>query len=179
MEENHVNFMGAPIPRNLGSSPSAHMDYFQEYRNESISRMQVPSYEWGGLNISYAPHPDASVYKKTIEYARLPKSQFSMLDAARQQEVDDFYLACQLHRDQYKDYSGTLHPLDYFKSDEYSYQCPTDPTSQYIKCPEYFSKYKHPLTLPITLERSLRTPSLPNRALTGVYSPTSDIAYKR
>lgn len=54
----------------------------------------MPTYEWGGLNISYAPHPDASVYKKTREYARLPLSQFSMIDHARQQEVDDFYLVC-------------------------------------------------------------------------------------
>lgn len=41
MGENQVGFMGAPIPRNFGSNPTSHIDYFQQYRNESISRMQV------------------------------------------------------------------------------------------------------------------------------------------
>ncbi|KAJ8925983.1 hypothetical protein NQ315_009838 [Exocentrus adspersus] len=174
-----VKFMGAPAALNLGHNPTAHIDYFQQYRNDTISRMLVPTYDWGGMNISYAPHPDASVYKKTRGYVTLPQSQFSMIDAARQQEVDDFYLASQYHRDQYRDTTGTLHPLDYFKRDDYSFQCPTDPTSQYIKYPERSTRYKHPLTLPITLERTLKTPLLPDRALTGVYSPSSDIAYKR
>ncbi|KAJ8949245.1 hypothetical protein NQ318_022758 [Aromia moschata] len=87
--------------------------------------------------------------------------------------------ACQLHRDQYRDYSGALHALDYFKTADYMYQCPSDPTSKYLKVPEYYVKYKQPTVLPVTLERTLRTPSLPSRALTGVFSPSSDISYKR
>lgn len=33
-----------------------------------------------------------------------------------------------MHREQYRDHSGRLHPLDYFKRADYNYQCPPDPT---------------------------------------------------
>lgn len=46
--------------------------------------------------------------------------------------------ACQMHRDQYKDHTGTLHPLDYFKSSTYMYHCPDNPTKYcnilYFQC---------------------------------------------
>ena len=51
--------------------------------------------------------------------------------------------------------------------------------SKYMKYPDFYVKYKQPLVLPLTLERSIKTPYLPDRALTGVYSPSSDRAYKR
>ncbi|CAG9820944.1 unnamed protein product [Phaedon cochleariae] len=50
---------------------------------------------------------------------------------------------------------------------------------RYLKYPDYHVKYKQPIVLPLSLERSLKTPLLPDRALTGVYNPSSDIAYKR
>lgn len=84
-----------------------------------------------------------------------------------------------MQRESYKDHTGKLHPVDYFKAPEYIYQCPPDPTAQYFKCPQYYTKYKDPPVLPITLNRSYRSPSLPERALTGRYSPISDISYKR
>ncbi|KAJ8971810.1 hypothetical protein NQ317_004840 [Molorchus minor] len=172
-------FMGAPPPLKVEYGNTRN-DYFQQYRNDVIARMTVPRYEWGDLPISYTPHPDASVFgKKQEQYLKLPPSQFSMLDRARQQEVDNFYVLCQHHRDQYRDYSGSLHAIDYFKTADYAYQCPTDPTSKYLKIPEYYLKYKQPTVLPLTLERSLKAPSLPARALTGVYNPSSDITYKR
>ncbi|CAH1955378.1 unnamed protein product [Acanthoscelides obtectus] len=96
----------------------------------------------------------------------------------RNEEVSRM-MSAQIHRDQYKDDSGRLHPMDYFKVADYAFQCPKDPTSRYLKYSEYYVKYKQPITLPMTLERSLNTPLLPQRALTGVYNPSSNIAYKR
>lgn len=37
-----------------------------------------------------------------------------------------------MHREFYKDHTGKLHPVDYFKTAEYLYQCPPDPTSLII-----------------------------------------------
>lgn len=101
-----------------------------------------------------------------------------------------------MHRDQYKDHAGRVHPLIYFKSGEFRFQCPGDPTRYlnsnlilnrinntifrtYLKFPETYIKYNDPAVLPITLERSYRSPCLPARALTGRYAPISDISYKR
>nr|CAH7714588.1 unnamed protein product [Callosobruchus chinensis] len=177
------DFMGPLPPNPLSgyglSRADHHMSHFQNFRNQEVSRMMVPRYEWGGMEYVYTPHPDVSAYKKAEKYLNLPPSNFSMIDRIRHQEVDDFYVAAQIHRDQYKDDSGRLHPMDYFKVADYAFQCPKDPTSRYLKYPEYYVKYKQPIALPLTLERSLNAPLLPQRALTGVYNPSSDIAYKR
>ncbi|XP_017784065.1 PREDICTED: UPF0573 protein C2orf70 homolog [Nicrophorus vespilloides] len=177
-------FMGAhpPVKTGYGSLvDSSHITYFQNYRNENLSKFQMPPYEWGFMNTPYTPRPDIAVSsgKNNGKYLKLPQPQFTMLDPGRQQEIDDFYKVSQLHRDQYKDHSGRLHRLDYFKLNDYRFQCPTDPTSTYLKSPQYYVKYKDPIVLPITLDRSYRSPMLPNRALTGRYSPQSDISYKR
>ncbi|XP_060536729.1 uncharacterized protein LOC132708410 isoform X2 [Cylas formicarius] len=121
----------------------------------------------------YAYHPSASIYKKTNQYLQFPKGDVSMIDAARQQEVEDFYILSQLHRDHYKDHTDTVHPVDYFRTGTNLYQCLTDPTSAYLQCPEFYTQYKHPIVLPLTLERSYKTSSLPKRALTGVYNRSS------
>ncbi|KAJ8935428.1 hypothetical protein NQ314_012848 [Rhamnusium bicolor] len=148
-----TDFMGASAPLKTGHGATGQIEYFQEYRNETISRMKVPPYDWGMSHIPYTPHPDVSISVKSLDkYLKLPQSQFSMLDPARQQEVDDFYLLL-----------GGLNTE----------------LNKYMKYPDYHVKYKQPISLPLTLERSLRTPSLPERALTGVYSPGSDRAYKR
>lgn len=49
----------------------------------------------------------------------------------------------------------------------------------YLKSPQYYVRYKDPAVLPLTLERSYRSPYLPERALAGRFSPSSDISYKR
>ncbi|CAG9764836.1 unnamed protein product [Ceutorhynchus assimilis] len=168
-----MGFTGAPPPLNSDSYDQGRRSYFQTYKHENISRLQMPNLEWGKSTSIYTPHPDVSAYKNGSKHLKFPHSQITMLDGARQQDVDDFYMACQLHRNQYKDHSRTLHPLDYFKQKNYMYQCPGDPTSAYFKAPTYYTKYKDPLVLPLTLERANRLPPLPQRALTGVYNRTS------
>ncbi|KAK4885432.1 hypothetical protein RN001_001703 [Aquatica leii] len=178
-------FMGAhpPLKNGYGSmSESPHISYFQNYRNENICKMQMPSYEWGIMTTPYTPRPDIAVNGKGTNWDKIlsmPKSPVTFLDRGRQQEIDNFYKVCQMHREQYKDHSGTLHPLSYFAPTDYKYQCPQSLTKTYLKFPEYYVKYKDPAVLPLTLERSYRSPSLPARALTGVYNPSSDNKYKR
>ncbi|XP_023025971.1 ciliary microtubule inner protein 2C [Leptinotarsa decemlineata] len=173
------DFKGAPPPLSIGPVAVDHMEYFQNFRNENISRIRVPRYEWGLSKSVYTPSPDVTTYTKSCRYLTPPHPQFSMIDRERHQEVDDFYIACQLHRDQYRENSGSLHPLDYFKTSDYLYQCPPDPTTRYLNYPDYHVKYDQPLTFPLTLERSLRAPSLPDRALTGVFDKSSDCIYKK
>ncbi|KAK9880481.1 hypothetical protein WA026_011726 [Henosepilachna vigintioctopunctata] len=177
-------FMGAHVPIKHGYSSlygSGNISYFQNFRNENISRMQMPSDEWGIMKTPYTPRPDIAVLGSTRanRHLKLPDNNISMGDPQRQREVDDFYIACQFHRDQYMDHSHRLHPLDYFKKAEYLYQCPPNPTSNYLKHPECYVKYKQPYVFPLTLERTLRIPSLPDRALTGTYNVSSDNCYKR
>ncbi|XP_057651995.1 uncharacterized protein LOC130891357 [Diorhabda carinulata] len=171
--------MGAPPANSVKYNPNYRIDHFNNYRNEVLSRIPPSHYEWGGMSSIYTPSPDFSTYKNTLIHNNFPKSEVSGIDRERSQQVDDYYLMCQLHRDQYKDTSGRLHPLNYFKKSEYLYQCPIDPTSHYIKYPDYHVKYSQPIVHPLTLERTLKTPLLPDRALTGIYNASSDIAYKR
>lgn len=170
-----------PPPERSPTTPDS-ITYFQNYRNEYLSRMQSLPYTWGDINIEYTAKADIALLNKTNnleKFIRMPQSQFSMLDPGRQKEIDDFYMACQLHRDQYKDQMGRLHPLDYFRTTDYTYQCAPDPTTKYLHSPQFYVKYKNPQVLPLTLERSYRSPLLPDRALTGRYDPISDIKYKR
>lgn len=56
--------------------------------------MQMPPYEWGFMNTPYSPRPDISICGKGTNWdrtLRMPRSQIGVLDAGRQQEVDDFY----------------------------------------------------------------------------------------
>lgn len=89
----------------------------------------MPQYQWDNSRPNYVARPTLTNDKTTSKFAIFPQPQISLLDAGRQQEVDDFYLACQLHRDQYKDQTGTLHPLDYFKKSEILYQSSQSPTT--------------------------------------------------
>ncbi|XP_018329397.1 UPF0573 protein C2orf70 homolog [Agrilus planipennis] len=178
-------FMGAhpPIKNGYGSlSESANISYFQNYRNENLSKFQMPPYEWGLTKTPYSPRPDIAVGGKSTNWAKMlnmPPSPVTVVNLGRQQEINDFYKLTQLHRDQYKDHTGRLHPYDYFRTADFRYQCPSDPTTRYLKSPQYYVKYKDPAVLPLTLERSFRAPPLPARALTGRFAPSSDISYKR
>ncbi|CAH0552182.1 unnamed protein product [Brassicogethes aeneus] len=168
-------------PEYMGAAPytkslTSRYDYHQSYRNEKLSRIITPRYEWGMLDIRYTA-PSGAI--SNDKFLKMPMPEFSMLDKGRAQEVDNLYIACQNHRDQYKDHSRTLQPMDYFKPPTYLYQCPTDPTSTYLKYPDIHVEYKKPAVFPLTLERSYRSPLYPDRALTGIYNPTSDISYKR
>lgn len=40
----------------------------------------------------YTPSPDVAFCKQSQKYLKFPQSEFTMLDKARQQEVDDFYI---------------------------------------------------------------------------------------
>ncbi|XP_008200153.1 uncharacterized protein LOC100142049 [Tribolium castaneum] len=176
-------FMGVSPPHSSTyRDPNGSMSYFQNYRNEHLSRMHSLPYEWGDIHIEYTPKADIALLNKVNnldKFIRMPQSRFTMLDVGRQKEIDDFYMACQLHRDQYKDQVGKLHPLDYFKTTDYTYQCAPDPTTKYLQSPRFYVKYKSPQVLPLSLERSYKSPLLPERALTGRYDPVSDIKYKR
>ncbi|KAF5304896.1 hypothetical protein FQR65_LT00780 [Abscondita terminalis] len=178
-------FMGAhpPVKQGYGSlSDSYHINYFQNYRNENLCKMQMPPYEWGMMTTPYTPRPDIAVNGRGVSWdkiLRMPKNPVTYQDVGRQQEIDNFYKLCQLHRDQYRDHTGRLHPLTYFKIGEYQHQCAPNMTRTYLRFPEYYVPYKSPPVLPVTLERTKRSPSLPARALTGVYNPSSDRRYER
>lgn len=91
-----------------------------------------------------------------------------------------FIKAVQAHRDQYKDYTGKLHPLDFFKDSEYKYQCaPSMIPSYFVRYPTSYMKYKVPPILPLTYGRIIETPCKPNLALTGVYDHKTCIKYKK
>lgn len=51
--------------------------------------------------------------------------------------------------------------------------CKNSDFSAYLKFPERYVKYKDPLVLPLTLERSYNDPMYPDKALTGVYNRNS------
>jgi hypothetical protein len=88
-------FMGVkPPPERSPTTPDS-ITYFQNYRNEYLSRMQSLPYTWGDINIEYTAKADIALLNKTNnleKFIRMPQSQFSMLDPGRQKEIDDFYM---------------------------------------------------------------------------------------
>ncbi|KAJ8717146.1 hypothetical protein PYW08_005545 [Mythimna loreyi] len=91
-------------------------------------------------------------------------------DPLRQEEIETFYTACQMHRDYYKGYASSKHPLTYFTEPEYKWQCPSEMTQVYLTYPAFHVKYKQPVTSPVTLERTSVMPTLPDRTLAGRYN---------
>lgn len=54
----------------------------------------MPPYEWGFMNTPYSPRPDIAINGKGNNWDRtlhMPRTAVSVIDAGRQQEVDDFY----------------------------------------------------------------------------------------
>ncbi|CAG9112943.1 hypothetical protein JYU34_005263 [Plutella xylostella] len=86
------------------------------------------------------------------------------LDRLRQEEIDKFYEACQMHRDFYRGLPQAHHPLDFFREPAYAFQCPPEMSHVYLGYPAYHVKYKAPPTLPPPVGR---VPDLPQRSLAG------------
>lgn len=54
----------------------------------------MPPYEWGMMSTPYSPRPDISASGKRTNWdnmLNMPRSDVTMMDWGRQQEVDDFY----------------------------------------------------------------------------------------
>ncbi|XP_015518448.1 ciliary microtubule inner protein 2C-like [Neodiprion pinetum] len=178
-------YMGAHPPIKVGGSSyeGGTVSYFQSYRNETLSRFSMPPYEWGLQSTPYSPRPDLVAAAKVRDYNRslsVPRNNITTIDAGRMREIDDLYKGVQMHRQQYKDHTGSLHPLSFFKADEYPFQCsPTLVPTYFSKHPETYTEYKRPPVLPLTFERATKTPYMPEFAFPGIYSPGNCIAYKR
>ncbi|XP_076235063.1 ciliary microtubule inner protein 2C-like [Calliopsis andreniformis] len=179
-----LSFMG-PSPTKLdGSLHDGRTDsYFQAYRNNVLSKFSVPYYDWGLQNTEYSAKPNVPAIKMNRIINRdlnIPTNKISTIDSGRMKEVDDLYKIVQMHRSQYKDRTNTIHPLAFFKIDEYEYQCaPGMTTSYFTKYPQNYVDYKIPIVVPLTYERRKQTPYIPDLSLVGIYNKTGCIAYKR
>ncbi|KAK0161041.1 hypothetical protein PV327_009559 [Microctonus hyperodae] len=94
-------------------------------------------------------------------------TRISTINPIRVKEIDDFFIGVQLHRQQYKDRTGLLHPIEYFTKNNNNTNQLT--ASYFCDYETTFIKYKIPIVLPTTYERSNRLPSLPERPIYGVY----------
>ncbi|XP_004933445.2 uncharacterized protein LOC114239503 [Bombyx mandarina] len=101
------------------------------------------------------------------------------LDVLRQEEIEKFYKACQLHREFYKGYSKSPHPLDYFNESPYKWQCPPEISPIYLSFPPYHIKYKSPAALPTSTGRTIDIPALPHRSLAGRFNKSACKAFIR
>ncbi|XP_076619069.1 uncharacterized protein LOC143340707 [Colletes latitarsis] len=140
-------------------------------------------YKWGMQDIPYSARPvtdAAKVHRKVNRELSVLSNDISTIDNSRMKEVDDLYKGVQIHRKQYKDHTGSLHPLSFFKPDRYKYQCSPGMTSSYFsKYPSNYVDYKVPPVLPLTYERRKQTPYIPDLSLIGIYNKSSCTAYKR
>ncbi|XP_076225584.1 uncharacterized protein LOC143174739 [Nomia melanderi] len=143
----------------------------------------MPPYTWGMQSIPSSSKSDnvaVNTRRNINRQLKILSNNISTIDASRMKEVDDLFKGVQIHRSQYKDHTGTLHPLSFFKSDEYKYQCAAGMTTSYFsKYPQNYVEYKTPPVLPLTYQRRRQTPYIPHSSLTGVYNQSSCFAYKR
>ncbi|KAL1140292.1 hypothetical protein AAG570_000224 [Ranatra chinensis] len=78
---------------------------------------QLPPYDWAISKTAFLP-VDPGPVKKNADWDFLlaqPKVGLRLINKARSEEVHDFYRLCQLHRDWYRDSSGSVYPLAMFK----------------------------------------------------------------
>ncbi|KOC62440.1 hypothetical protein WH47_05430 [Habropoda laboriosa] len=174
-------FTDVNLPTKL--STSSDISYFQNYRNETLSKFSMPPYEWGMQSIPYSPSPEIGASKarrKINSNLTMLSNDISTIDSARMKEVDDLFKSVQIYRNQYKDRTGSSHPLAFYKPDNYDYQCaPGMTTSYFSKYPQDYIEYKIPTVLPLTYGRRKQIPYIPDLSLVGIYNEASCSAYKR
>ncbi|XP_049877194.1 uncharacterized protein LOC126374567 [Pectinophora gossypiella] len=86
---------------------------------------------------------------------------------------------CQMQREYYKGYPNRHHPYSYFDEGQYRWQCPPEMSSVYLSYPPYHVKYKQPVVLPPTTERTSDFPPMPGRTLAGRYNKGACKAFVR
>ncbi|KAI4486897.1 hypothetical protein M0802_012216 [Mischocyttarus mexicanus] len=174
-------FMGPDLSKLDSLKSSDIKGYFKQYRNEQISRIILPPYSWNVPKKSYTPQPNSMMTLQTrIRSLAMPQNNISTIDLAQMKQVDNLYTIVQIHRDQYKDRSSSLHPLKFFEMDKYKYQCSSALIPSYFtKYPTSYTKYKSPAILPLTYERKIDTPCIPDLVLSGIYDRSNCITYKR
>ncbi|XP_043278732.1 uncharacterized protein [Venturia canescens] len=90
-------FMGAHPPTRYDfpyDSSAQRVTYFQNYRNETLSRFVMPPYDWGVQKSPYSPKPDIVAGVKGRNLDRLlavPFNDIETVDSVRLKEIDDFY----------------------------------------------------------------------------------------
>lgn len=82
-----------------------------------------------------------------------PSTRLNIIDYGKMAEQDNFYLACQKHRDYYRDKSGLLHPVAAFEPATKKYADPPSPTSVYLKQPVRYHTEMRPCNYPQTTAR--------------------------
>ncbi|XP_022128546.1 uncharacterized protein LOC111002670 [Pieris rapae] len=103
----------------------------------------------------------------------------AFMDVLRQEEIEKFFHACQMHREYYKGYPRSRHPLMYFREPQYAFQCPSEMSESYLSFPAYHVKYKQPAILPPTTGRTSGFPQLPDRSIAGRFNKSPCKAFVR
>ncbi|PVD22811.1 hypothetical protein C0Q70_16067 [Pomacea canaliculata] len=92
--------------------------YFQDYRN-SVLNSSATNYSPGGSFPTYYTHsPDLVISNRSRNHDRwllAPKYELSNMDHDRTEQLRSLHSLSQKHREFYKDKSGTLKSVDYFK----------------------------------------------------------------
>lgn len=106
-----LDYMSPPAPIDPGYGKFERSNYFQSYRNEYISRIQVRNRYLTGLHhfqliiklISIFQMPPSEKYANectytpvsntvSSKYLKMTEPLFSMIDHGRHEEVDNFYI---------------------------------------------------------------------------------------
>ncbi|GLH13707.1 Uncharacterized protein GBIM_18226, partial [Gryllus bimaculatus] len=168
-----------PLPHNTRPRGTPLLTALELLRSQNETK--IPPGVWGTHRPPATVCPDADEVNKILAQSNLRYPDLSLspivVDKPRRQGVDDFYYACQLFRDQYKDNTGKLHPLDYFQDSEIIWQCPPNMTTAYIKQPVCYPRYLKPPVLARSLPHSEEWPSLATQSLAGKAYRHHDTVY--
>lgn len=135
---------------------------------------------------NYCPRADILLVSQDAKKLRnsisgfLPNIGLSMVDYGRSADIDRFYVACQQHRDFYKDFTGRIQRVPGFERPERHFQSRPNPTDVYVKLPLRYPIERRPVVYPLTLERTGRPPGQGVEIrLSGTYDMESCIKFKR
>lgn len=102
-----------------------------------------------------APVPAPIPMTNSVNQHRISIYQYTPKDPVacryRLDEIDRFYLACQKHRDFYKDLTNRLQPQ--FETRTKRFATRPDPTGVYVKLPVSRHQERKPVVYPMTMGR--------------------------
>ncbi|KAL0279162.1 UNVERIFIED_CONTAM: hypothetical protein PYX00_000772 [Menopon gallinae] len=157
-------------------------DFFLDYRKHVISKYTPGIYKWGEEYPPYVPRPRVTYSHRKQRWQEMyvkPNIKLTFKEEERIRQIEDFYLLCQFHRQYYNDYTGTTHPMDYFIKDVDRWACPPSFNTMYVKAPVCYTKYKQPLTTPLTNKDVWLEPLEPCRRMAGKREPYPDLKFPR
>lgn len=107
--------------------------------------------ETNNMNRVFSIQNDSTKFLKML--TKFTPSGLSCIDYRRNDQIENFYFDCQMHRAHFKDTTGRIRGIEYFKIPSKEYDTRQDPTMVYLRQSQEYFKLPQPVTYSLPIKR--------------------------